>query len=208
MTAIRPAGVRGPTLRRTTGTGGRFPVTGVGVHGSPVRATPEDPDGDGTAGVGATARAGAPLTPYDITPAERRRQGAPRLRATVHDAGAMAGVRRLVRDLVGIDMPPQRRSDVLLAVTELVTNSLLHAEPGPVTVWAWLDANRLRIEVHDAGPGIPPDRDWALPHDGTADGGRGLALVRMIADRSGCRALPSAKVWFEMDIPTNGNRRH
>ncbi|MGE0025818.1 MAG: ATP-binding protein [Thermoleophilia bacterium] len=120
----------------------------------------------------------------------------------------MAGVRRMVRDMVGIDMSPQRRSDVLLAVTELVTNSLVHAGPGPVTVWAWLDANRLRVEVHDAGPWIPADHDWTLPLDGTRGGGRGLALVRMIADRSGHRALPSAKVWFEMDMPTSGNGRH
>ncbi len=111
-----------------------------------------------------------------------------------------------MRDLVGIDMTPQRRSDALLAVTELVTNSLLHAGPGSITVWGWLDAHRLRVEVHDHGPGIPADREWTLPN-GTGGGGRGLALVRMIADRCGHSVVPWAKVWFEMDVP-NGYGRH
>jgi anti-sigma regulatory factor (Ser/Thr protein kinase) len=157
------------------------------------------------------ADAAAALSPHIITPAERRREGAPRLRIAILDPDGIAQVRRLVRDLVGIDMPPRRRADALLAVTELVTNSLVHAGSGPITLWAWLDANRLRVEVHDAGPGIPPDRQWMLPGadngNGTDAGGRGLALVRMIADRSGHRTLPWAKVWFEMDI-ANRNGRH
>jgi anti-sigma regulatory factor (Ser/Thr protein kinase) len=118
---------------------------------------------------------------------------------TVQDAEAIADVRRLLRDLVGIDMPPQRRADALLATTELVTNSLLHADQGPITVWAWLDANRLRVEVHDSGGGLPAERRWALP-DGPVLGGRGLALVRMIADRCGHRATPWAMTWLEMDL--------
>jgi anti-sigma regulatory factor (Ser/Thr protein kinase) len=104
-------------------------------------------------------------------------------------------------------MQPQRRADALLAVTELVTNSLLHAAPGPITVWAWLDANRLRVEVHDAGEGIPPEHEWTMP-EGMVVGGRGLALVRMISDRSGHRALPWATAWFEMDMASDGNGRH
>ena len=101
-------------------------------------------------------------------------------------------------------MPPQRRADALLATTELVSNSLLHGGSGPITVWAWLDANRLRVEVHDSGPGVPGGREWAMP-EGSAIGGRGLALVRMISDRCGHRADPWAMVWLEMDV---GNGRH
>jgi anti-sigma regulatory factor (Ser/Thr protein kinase) len=123
---------------------------------------------------------------------------------TVPDAEAVADVRRLLRDLVGIDMPPHRRADALLATTELVTNSLLHAAGGPITVWAWLDANRLRVEVHDGGDGIPANRGWDLP-DGPVVGGRGLALVRMITDRCGHRASPWAMAWLEMDL---ANHRH
>jgi anti-sigma regulatory factor (Ser/Thr protein kinase) len=105
-------------------------------------------------------------------------------------------------------MSPGRRSDALLATTELVTNSLVHAGPGPITLYAWIDANRLRIEVHDAGPGLPPGQEWTLPGDGMTIGGRGLALVRMVAERCGHRTAPWASVWFEMDVPTGGNGRH
>lgn len=110
----------------------------------------------------------------------------------------------MLRDLVGFDMSPQRRADAILAATELVTNSLVHAGPGPITVWAWLDGNRLRVEVHDAGPGIAYDHEWLLPENGDA-GGRGLALVRMISDRCGHRRDPWAMVWYEMDVQ-NGRR--
>ena len=87
-------------------------------------------------------RRAAELSPHVITPAEHRREGAPRLRVTIHDATGVAQVRSRVRDLVGIDMTPRRRADALLAVTELLANSLLHAAAGPVTVWGWLDAHR------------------------------------------------------------------
>lgn len=100
-------------------------------------------------------------------------------------------------------MTPQRRADTLLAVTELVTNSLVHAGPGTVTVWAWLDAHRLRVEVHDAGPGIPADVEWTLP-EGRGAGGRGLALVRVIADRCGSRREPWSMAWLEIDLAGNG----
>ena len=148
------------------------------------------------------------MSPHAITPAERRREGAPRLRVAVEQAADIATVRRRLRDLIGVDMSPNRRADALLAATELVTNSLVHAGPGPVTVYAWLDTNRLRVEVHDAGSGIPPEREWTLPVDGGSIGGRGLALVRKVSERCGHRSAPWASTWFEMDLATGGNGRH
>lgn len=148
------------------------------------------------------------MTPHAITPAERRRLGAPRLRIAVEGAGDIATVRRRVHDLIGGALSPGRRSDAILAATELVTNSLVHAGPGPVTVYVWLDANRFRLEVHDAGPGIPAGQAWTLPGNGMTVGGRGLALVRMVSERCGHRAAPWASVWFEMDVDDRGDGRH
>jgi anti-sigma regulatory factor (Ser/Thr protein kinase) len=54
-------------------------------------------------------------------------------------------------------------SSVKLAVSEAVTNAVLHAyvglRPGPVHVAAWLDGNCLLIEVSDDGGGMTPRLD-------------------------------------------------
>lgn len=54
-------------------------------------------------------------------------------------------------------------SSVKLAVSEAVTNAVLHAyvgrEPGPVRLAAWLDEDRLLVEVSDDGAGMMPRLD-------------------------------------------------
>ena len=63
---------------------------------------------------------------------------------------------------------------VALAVSETVTNVVMHAyagrQPGPVTVSCWADGPRLVVEVTDEGIGI------AARHD-SPGAGQGLALV-------------------------------
>jgi serine/threonine-protein kinase RsbW len=98
------------------------------------------------------------------------------------------------------DAPSDRAWDAEVLVSEVVTNAVLHGTPDPddpprMTVEA--DADRLRVEVQDGGPGIEePER--ALP-DPTATSGRGLALVGGLADRWGVERLPS-RVWFELEL--------
>ncbi|MFP5361412.1 MAG: ATP-binding protein [Thermoleophilia bacterium] len=54
-------------------------------------------------------------------------------------------------------------SSVKLAVSEAVTNAVLHAyvglRPGPVRVAAWLDDDCMLIEVSDDGAGMMPRLD-------------------------------------------------
>ncbi len=54
-------------------------------------------------------------------------------------------------------------SSVKLAVSEAVTNAVLHAyaggEPGPVRVDAWIEDGRLLVEVSDDGDGMMPRLD-------------------------------------------------
>lgn len=54
-------------------------------------------------------------------------------------------------------------SSMKLAVSEAVTNAVLHAyvgrRPGPVHVEAWLEADCLHIEVSDDGAGMMPRLD-------------------------------------------------
>ena len=97
-------------------------------------------------------------------------------------------------------LPPDVREDVLLLVTELVTNAVRHAGVGPedslqVEVWRW--ARRVRVQVADPGPGITQ----RTPLNSLSDaGGWGLVLVDRIAARWGAQSGPSNnRVWFEID---------
>ena len=96
-------------------------------------------------------------------------------------------------------VPAAVRDDVLLLLTELVTNAVRHAGVGSaqslrVELTRW--PRRLRTEVADAGPGFEhtpgrPARD--------GDGGWGLVLVERIADRWGVTSATGyTSVWFEI----------
>lgn len=90
------------------------------------------------------------------------------------------------------------RSTLALLVSELVTNAVRHtgAEETPVLLVVASSAGRIRVEVHDRGPGF--QRQPPRPHpDG--DGGYGLVLVERMADRWGVTGRDGSQVWFELD---------
>ncbi|MFD8085960.1 ATP-binding protein [Kitasatospora sp. NPDC059722] len=87
----------------------------------------------------------------------------------------------------------------LLAVSELVTNAVVHGTPTGYLIYLALDVSpsRLRIEVHDARG----DRAPVLSPPGLDDeAGRGLQLVKSVTDRWGCCPRdPIGKiVWCEV----------
>lgn len=97
------------------------------------------------------------------------------------------------------DMSPTVREDVLLLLTELVTNAVRHSGTGPgkpvaVVVHQW--PGGVRVEVADSGPGFT----WAgRPSPAEETGGWGLLLVDRLADRWGVAPSASgARVWFEI----------
>lgn len=110
------------------------------------------------------------------------------------DDHAPALVRRFLGDV--LDSHP-RRSDLLVAVSELVTNVIRHAPAtGPASVTLEADHGRVRIGVRQRGrPFDPPkNRRWDQPH------GRGLMIVEALSDRWGVDiADEMVEVWFEMD---------
>ncbi|MFF0017298.1 ATP-binding protein [Streptomyces sp. NPDC005374] len=107
----------------------------------------------------------------------------------------------VARDLTRITLADwgltQRSDDVLLCVSELATNALLHGVPPSRCFQLALTLATdgvLRVEVHDSGPGeIHP----AHPSVG-AERGRGLLLVAALADDWGVRERdPGKVVWCE-----------
>lgn len=91
------------------------------------------------------------------------------------------------------------RDDVVLLVSELVSNAVLHGGPhAPAAVVGLaleVRPDRVRVEVEDAGAGLP------VVGDGATDrlGGRGLLLVATLASRWGSIPSDAGKtVWFEV----------
>nr|WP_078970235.1 ATP-binding protein [Streptomyces natalensis] len=120
------------------------------------------------------------------------------LRRTVRhaDLRAVGEVRRELRQLLSHWAGP-RNGEVAevatLLTSELVTNALVHAEGGAMVTATVGD--RLRVEVRDFVSGRPEPR--AATTDGTS--GRGLLLVRSLADAWGIRSHGVGKsVWFEL----------
>jgi anti-sigma regulatory factor (Ser/Thr protein kinase) len=90
--------------------------------------------------------------------------------------------------------------DVLLVVSELVTNACLHAE-GPEELRIGCTAKVLRLEVVDLGAGAPALR---VPHRAGRPGGHGMFIVqRLCMDWGVMRNLDGAgkTVWAELAVP-------
>ncbi|MDA8048081.1 MAG: ATP-binding protein [Actinomycetota bacterium] len=109
--------------------------------------------------------------------------------------------RRLLSTAVGAwGMGDSVRHDGALAVSELVTNSVLHAGT-PVGVRICRLGDGIRIEVEDGNSHLPVV-DAARPEDLLSNRsmtGRGLALVAATADRWGSEPRPCGKVtWAEV----------
>ncbi|MFG2299254.1 ATP-binding protein [Actinacidiphila glaucinigra] len=91
--------------------------------------------------------------------------------------------------------------DVLLVVSELVTNACLHAG-GPEELRLFRHAKALRLEVADGGAGSPAPR---TPHRAGRPGGHGMFIVqRLCLDWGVVRhadGRPGKTVWAEVASP-------
>jgi len=88
--------------------------------------------------------------------------------------------------------------DVLLLVSELVTNACLHAG-GPTGLSLHCTSRSLRVEVSDMGEGVPVPR---LPHEPGRPGGHGLHIIERLASAWGTvRHNPGKTVWLEVPAP-------
>ncbi|HEX6582967.1 MAG TPA: ATP-binding protein [Thermoleophilaceae bacterium] len=115
------------------------------------------------------------------------------------EVGAAAAAREALRDEGGA-LPAPIRDDVILLVSELVTNAVRHAGAGPerpLHVQLLRGPRWVVVAVADQGPGFK----WhpARPPGENESGGWGLFLVDQIADRWGVECTTSGScVWFEI----------
>jgi anti-sigma regulatory factor (Ser/Thr protein kinase) len=107
--------------------------------------------------------------------------------------------RRAVDERVDHGCDAKQTDTLMLLVTELVTNAVLHAgAPGtPVLLRVLLSPAILRVEVHDRGPGF----ERRTPKPRGSHGGYGLFLVERMSNRWGVHRNESTYVWFELDRP-------
>jgi PAS domain-containing protein len=111
---------------------------------------------------------------------------------------AVAHARRFTsRTLRSWDVTEQRDT-ILLIVSELVTNALVHTQ-GAVRLDLTLAGERLRVAVSDASPRTPvkpANQAW------DATGGRGILLVEAVSGSYGSVPLGGGKqVWAETAVP-------
>jgi anti-sigma regulatory factor (Ser/Thr protein kinase) len=90
------------------------------------------------------------------------------------------------------------RDDADLLVSELVTNSVVHARAECVELHACAGPERIRIEVSDPGPGFA-GREAQREPSLTGEGGYGLHIVDSLAHRWGVQRNGAALVWLEID---------
>jgi anti-sigma regulatory factor (Ser/Thr protein kinase) len=111
---------------------------------------------------------------------------------------AAAEARQAVRSLA---LPEATRQTLALIVSELVTNSILHADltaGDTVDMHVEHGAPQVRLTVHDSGPGFAPPS--ASP-DTLEIGGQGLVITAALSDSWGVDCDDDGcSVWCEMPV--------
>jgi anti-sigma regulatory factor (Ser/Thr protein kinase) len=139
----------------------------------PVTAVPADPSGNGSG-------------PASVS-----------LDQTFHADNFFALRNAVAAHGASLGLPSARVSDLVLLAHELATNCVRHggataAVPGRLRLWASADPPAVVCEVTDDGPGLTdPDRAGRNPVAPSAGDGRGLWIVRQIADLVEIVAGPS-----------------
>jgi anti-sigma regulatory factor (Ser/Thr protein kinase) len=109
---------------------------------------------------------------------------------------AVREARRYVRAGLLSSFPDDRLDDLVLVVSEVVTNAVIHGAP-PGTLGIFLSDALVRIEVSDSTSAAPVQ--GVAHHE--SHRGRGVALMDSLSDRWGVVVGPGEGkiVWFEVD---------
>ena len=106
---------------------------------------------------------------------------ASRLGGCVSPSQARALVRHVLGASGGHAAMRQGVDDLTVAVTELVTNAW-QAGAESIDVWCWRSRGEMGVQVDDDGPGLRAPLAGYRPPLAGAAGGRGLWIVRQVAD--------------------------
>jgi anti-sigma regulatory factor (Ser/Thr protein kinase) len=174
------AGWLAPSVERNGGSGAgdegrRQPRGGSGASGPHPGSRPHERRGREQG----TAQTAVRLTPGSAAPRRAREIVASRLEGHIAE---------------------ERAADAVLLVSELVTNSILHAdldEDGWIHLEVGVSPGAVRIDVSDTGRGFRAEGRERPSPDRVH--GRGLFLVQALADRCGVAPGGSSRVWFELD---------
>src|SRR4051794_17898358 len=115
------------------------------------------------------------------------------------DLHAPARAREAVRSSLEGRVPKDTLDDVLLVVTELVLNAVVHGQ-GVVECRTELAGREVRGEVIDQGSGF---EHVVLERGPEAVGGLGLRIVSELTTRWGVRE-GTTHVWFAIDVGPAG----
>ncbi|TPQ20375.1 ATP-binding protein [Streptomyces sporangiiformans] len=135
-------------------------------------------------------------TERDAGPVNNETSPAPRERFYRRERQSIPAAREFTRAaLEDWGVRKETCDDVLLCVSELATNALLHGVPPGrgfhLRLFPYGDG-ALRVEVHDSGDG-EPRVEWS-----EGESGRGLLLVSSVADKWGVAERDPGKiVWCE-----------
>jgi len=114
------------------------------------------------------------------------------------DSRAAAAAREAVRSAAG-DLPREALSDVLLCVTELVTNTVTHPEidhDDELELSVARTPQALRVEVAERDRGVIVETAKRAPGDPAF----GLYIVELLSDRWGVERGERRRIWFEKDL--------
>lgn len=93
-----------------------------------------------------------------------------------------------------------RLDDATLALSELVTNAVEHADSGTVRVRVEATDQVVRVEVVSKWRSSVDVPSHHHPPPGSHIRGRGLLIVRAVADRMGIDNGADTTVWFELEV--------
>ena len=114
---------------------------------------------------------------------------------------APAAVRTALRER-GAHLPDELRDDLMLLLTELVTNAVRHSgatDGAPIEIDLTERPDCVRVEVTDPGAGF--DRPDRVVPDLSKTGGLGLVLVDRLSRAWGTRqTADGSHVWFELGL--------